>query len=362
MTIPFLDLKASYLELKNEIDTAIARVLNSGWYILGTEVESFEEEFAFFCETDYAIGVADGLDALHLTLRAMDVGPGDEVIVPSNTFIATWLAVSELGATPVPVEPDLASFNIDPKKIEEAITPRTKAIIPVHLYGSPADLDPILLIAKKYNLWVLEDAAQAHGARYKGKKIGGHGDAVAWSFYPGKNLGALGDGGAVTTRNEDLAEKIRELRNYGSKVKYVHNVKGFNSRLDPIQAAVLRIKLARLDEWNSRRKLIAHNYLSSIINPAIILPMVSQYVDPAWHLFVVRAEHRVELQKHLTDAGVSTLIHYPIPPHKQKAYALDIRLPLAEKLAAEVLSIPIGPQLSNADVFKTILALNSWAF
>lgn len=362
MSIPFLDLKASYLELKNEIDTAVARVLDSGWYILGSEVECFEEEFASFCDTNHAIGVADGLDALHLALRAMDVGPDDEVIVPSNTFIATWLAVSECGATPVPVEPDMLSYNLDPARLEEAITPKTKAIIPVHLYGHPADLDPILSIAQKYNLWVLEDAAQAHGARYKGKRIGGHGDAAAWSFYPGKNLGALGDGGAVTTRHADLAEKIRELRNYGSKEKYVHKVKGFNSRLDPIQAAVLRVKLARLDDWNARRKEIAHNYLSSINNSAINLPRVAEYVDPVWHLFIVRTEHRVALQQHLTDAGVSTLIHYPTPPHQQKAYAMDVSLPLAEQLACEVLSLPIGPQLSHANVLKIIQALNSWAY
>lgn len=361
MIIPFLDLKASYLELKNEIDTAVARVLDSGWYILGTEVECFEEEFASFCDTNHAIGVADGLDALHLVLRAMDVGPGDEVIVPSNTFIATWLAVSECGATPVPVEPDMLAYNLDPLKLEAAITPKTKAIIPVHLYGHPADLDPILSIAQKYDLWVLEDAAQAHGARYKGKRIGGHGDAAAWSFYPGKNLGALGDGGAVTTRHAHLAEKIRELRNYGSKEKYVHNVKGFNSRLDPIQAAVLRTKLAKLDDWNARRKEIASNYFSGVKNPAIILPGVAENVDPVWHLFVVRTEHRLALQKHLTEAGVSTLIHYPTPPHKQKAYAMDVSLPLAEQLSSEVLSLPIGPQLNHANVLKTIQALNSWA-
>ncbi len=360
MSIPFLDLKASYLELKNEIDTAVARVLDSGWYILGSEVECFEEEFASFCDTNHAIGVADGLDALHLALRAMDVGPGDEVIVPSNTFIATWLAVSECGATPVPVEPDMMAYNLDPLKLEEAITPKTKAIIPVHLYGHPADLDPILSIAQKYNLWVLEDAAQAHGARYKSKRIGGHGDAAAWSFYPGKNLGAIGDGGAVTTRHADLAEKIRELRNYGSKEKYFHNIKGFNSRLDPLQASVLRVKLAKLDEWNARRNQIAQSYLSSIRNPNIILPRVAEYADPVWHLFVVRTEHRLALQKHLTDAGISTLIHYPIPPHQQKAYAMDIRMPLAEALASQILSLPIGPHLCMENSIEIIHRLNIW--
>jgi dTDP-4-amino-4,6-dideoxygalactose transaminase len=361
MTIPFLNLKASYLELKSEIDAAIARVLDSGWYILGTEVEAFEEEFASFCDTEHAIGVADGLDALHLSLRAMGVGPGDEVIVPSNTFIATWLAVSECGASPIPVEPDVSSYNIDPVKLESAITPKTKAIIPVHLFGQSADLDPILFIAHKYNLWVLEDAAQAHGARYKGKRIGGHGDAAAWSFYPGKNLGAFGDGGAVTTRDANLAMKIRELRNYGSEKKYVCNTKGFNSRLDPIQAAVLRVKLAKLDEWNVRRTQIAKKYILGINNPAIVLPKIADYADSVWHLFVIRTAHRPALQDHLTDAGVSTLIHYPIPPHQQKAYAFDMTLPLAEQLANEVLSLPIGPQLSHADVLKTIEALNSWS-
>lgn len=360
MNVPFLNLRAAVDELRAEIDISIGRVLNSGQYILGNEVEAFENEFSSFCETENAIGVADGLDAIHLALRAMDVGPGDEVIVPSNTFIATWLAVSECGATPVPVEPEMLFYNLDPVKLEQAITSRTKVIIPVHLYGHPADLDPILLIAQRYNLLVLEDAAQAHGASYKGKKIGGHGDAAAWSFYPGKNLGAIGDGGAVTTRHADLAEKIRELRNYGSKEKYVHNLKGFNSRLDPIQAAILRIKLARLDEWNARRKEIARNFFSGIMNPAVILPRVAEFADPAWHLFVIRTEHRLALQKHLMDAGVSTLIHYPIPPHQQKAYAADISLPLAEQLAAEVLSLPIGPHLSHPDVLRTIQALNSW--
>jgi dTDP-4-amino-4,6-dideoxygalactose transaminase len=247
--IPFLDLHASYLELKFEIDEAVTRVLNSGWYILGPEVEAFENEFATYCQTKFSIGLANGLDALTLALRAMDVGPGDEVIVPSNTYIATWLAVSQCGATPVPVEPDDRTYNIDPVSIVAAITPRTKVILPVHLYGQPADLDPILEIARKHGLRVLEDGAQAHGARYKGQRIGGHGDAVAWSFYPGKNLGAIGDGGAVTTNDPVIADRIRVLRNYGSHVKYVNEVKGFNSRLDPIQAAILRVKLNKLDVW-----------------------------------------------------------------------------------------------------------------
>ncbi len=246
MQVPFLDLRGAYLELQQEIDEAVARVLDSGWYILGPEVEAFESEFANFCGAKHAVGVADGLDALHLALRAMDVGPGDEVIVPSNTYIATWLAVSQCGAIPVPVEPVEATYNIDPALIEAAITSRTKVVLPVHLYGQPADLDPIISIAKRNGLRVLEDAAQAHGARYKGQRIGAHGDAVAWSFYPGKNLGALGDGGAVTTSDAEVADRIRVLRNYGSSVKYVNEVKGYNSRLDPIQAAVLRVKLTFL--------------------------------------------------------------------------------------------------------------------
>ena len=255
--IPFLDLKSPYLELKQELDEAIARVVSSGWFVGGDECDQFEAEYATYCGATHAVGVANGLDALHLALRAMDVGPGDEVIVPSNTYIATWLAVSQCGATPVPVEPDARTYNIDPALIEAAITPRTKVILPVHLYGQPADMDPILAIARKHGLRVLEDGAQAHGARYKGQRLGAHGDAVAWSFYPGKNLGAMGDGGAVTTNDAQLADRIRVLRNYGSRVKYVNEVQGYNSRLDPLQAAILRVKLAHLDEWNARRSAIA---------------------------------------------------------------------------------------------------------
>ena len=258
--IPFLDLRASYLELKSDIDRAIARVVDGGWYILGPEVEAFEAEYGVYCGAKHAIGVANGLDALHLALRALGVGAGDEVIVPANTYIATWLAVSQCGATPVPVEPDERTFNIDPAFIEAAITTRTRVILPVHLYGQPADLDPILEVARKHGLCVLEDAAQTHGARYKGRRLGAHGDAVAWSFYPGKNLGAMGDGGAVTTNDPQIADRIRVLRNYGSRAKYVNEVQGFNSRLDPLQAAILRVKLTHLDEWNARRAAIARQY------------------------------------------------------------------------------------------------------
>lgn len=354
MKVPFLDLRAAYLEIKTEIDAAVARALDSGWYIGGPEVDAFEAEFAAYCEAKHAIGVANGLDALHLALLAMDVGPGDEVIVPSNTYIATWLAVSQCGATPVPVEPVEATFNIDPDRIEAAITPRTKVILPVHLYGQPADIDPILAIARKHGLRVLEDGAQAHGARYKGKRLGAHSDAVAWSFYPGKNLGAMGDGGAVTTNDPDIADRIRVLRNYGSRVKYVNEVKGFNSRLDPIQAAVLRVKLRHLDEWNGRRTALAQQYLARLAGSELVLPHVPEWAEPVWHLFVVRHAQRDVLAQRLADAGVGSLIHYPIPPHMQTAYedaSFDAgAFPLAAKMAEQVLSLPIGPHLPAAAI------------
>jgi dTDP-4-amino-4,6-dideoxygalactose transaminase len=358
MKVPFLDLGASYIELKPEIDAAIQRVLSSGWYILGPEVEAFEAEWANYCEAKYAVGLANGLDALILALRALGVGKGDEVIVPSNTYIATWLAVTAVGARPVPVEPDPATYNIDPARIAAAITPATRALLPVHLYGQPADLDPILELARKHNIALVEDAAQAHGARYKGRRIGGHGDVVCWSFYPGKNLGALGDGGAITTNRADLADRIRVLRNYGSRVKYVNEVQGVNSRLDPIQAAVLRAKLPHLDAWTDRRRAIAAAYAEGLRDSGLILPHVPDWADPVWHLYVVRSPDRDGLQKRLAEAGVGTLIHYPIPPHMQAAYAnlglAPDALPLARQLAGEVLSLPIGPQLSLAAVKKLV--------
>lgn len=365
LDVPFLPLDKAYQEIKQEIDSAVIKSLESGWYILGSEVEAFESEFAIYCEAANCVSVANGLDALHLALRALGVGPGDEVIVPSNTYIATWLAVSQCGATPVPAEPNEATFNIDPTLIEAAITSRTKVILPVHLYGHPADLDPISAIAKKYGLKVLEDAAQAHGATYKGKKIGAHGDAVAWSFYPGKNLGAMGDGGAVTCNNPEVADRIRVLRNYGSRVKYVNEVEGYNSRLDPVQAAILRVKLRHLDNWNSRRKAVASHYQQNLQNPAIGLPEVQPYADPAWHLFVVRTKNRQGVQQYLQEQGVNTLIHYPIPPHLQQAYSkLDYKagmFPLAEALANEVLSIPIGPHLQYEQMLKVVDALNRFS-
>jgi dTDP-4-amino-4,6-dideoxygalactose transaminase len=361
--IPFLDLGAAYRELKPEIDAAVSRVLESGWYILGPEVEAFEAEWAAYCDAKHAVGVAKGLDALTLALRALDIGPGDEVIVPSNTYIATWLAVSSVGATPVPVEPDVATHNINPALIEAAITSRTRALLPVHLYGQPADMDPILDIASHHGLRVIEDAAQAHGARYKGQRIGAHGDIACWSFYPGKNLGAIGDAGAITTNDTALAERVALLRNYGSRQKYVNEEAGVNSRLDPIQAAVLRVKLEVLDEWTERRRAVASAYTKGLAQSDVILPHVPDWADPAWHLYVVRTSDRDALQDRLTEAGIGTLVHYPIPPHMQKAYAdmqiLPDAFPLARDLAREVLSLPMGPQLGLDQVHDTIVALQN---
>lgn len=350
--IPFLDLKAPHVELREEIMEAISRVVDSGWYILGAEVDAFEAEYAEYCETKHCVGLANGLDALHLALRAMDVGAGDEVIVPSNTYIATWLAVSQCGATPVPVEPLESTYNIDPALIEAAISPRTKVILPVHLYGQPADMDPIVAIARAHGIRVLEDGAQAHGARYKGRRIGAHGDAVAWSFYPGKNLGALGDGGAVTTDEPELADRLRLLRNYGSRIKYINEVQGYNSRLDPLQAAALRVKLKYLDAWNDRRRTIASLYSNRLTSADLILPFVPDWAEPAWHLYVVRSLNRKVLSDRLTSEGIGTLIHYPVPPHMQSAYSgANIAagsLPVAQQLADEVLSLPIGPHMFQA--------------
>jgi dTDP-4-amino-4,6-dideoxygalactose transaminase len=362
--IPFLDLAAAYRELKPEIDAAVSRVLESGWYILGPEVEAFEAEWAAYCDAKHAVGLANGLDALTLALRALDIGPGDEVIVPSNTYIATWLAVTGVGATPIPVEPDVATHNIDPARIEAAITSRTRALLPVHLYGQTADMDPILDIAQRHGLRVIEDAAQAHGARYKGKRIGAHGDIVCWSFYPGKNLGALGDAGAITTNDTALAERVAILRNYGSRQKYVNEVQGVNSRLDPIQAAVLRVKLKHLDDWTDHRRTIADVYTQGLAESGLILPYVPEWAEPVWHLYVVRSAERDALQARLDTAGIGTLIHYPIAPHMQDAYAgLGIAadaLPLARQLATEVLSLPIGPQLGLKEADVVVRFINDF--
>jgi dTDP-4-amino-4,6-dideoxygalactose transaminase len=350
MKVPFLDLKAPYAELKDEFDDAARRVMESGGFILGAEVEGFENEFAAYCEAAHCIGVGNGLEALHLVLRAMEIGPGDEVIVPANTYIATWLAVSQAGATPVPVEPDERTYNLDPARIEEAITSRTRAIMPVHLYGQTADMDALRELADRHGLKLIEDAAQSQGARYRGKRAGGIGDAAAFSFYPGKNLGAMGDAGAITTNDAQLADRIRVLRNYGSRVKYYNETKGFNSRLDEMQASILRIKLRKLDEWNDRRRQVAEYYLQTLEGaPDLTLPYVPATADPIWHLFVVRHPRRDALQKHLADHGVGTIIHYPVPPHLQDAYAelgyRKGRLPISERMADEVLSLPMGPHL-----------------
>jgi dTDP-4-amino-4,6-dideoxygalactose transaminase len=361
MRVPFLDVGATYLELKEELDAAVSRVLSSGWYLLGAEIAAFEEEFAAHVEVKHCIGVANGLDALHLALRAMNVGSGDEVIVPSNTYIATWLAVNYAGATPVPVEPDLRTYNLDPALIEAAITPRTRAILPVHLYGQPANMDPICEIAQRYGLWVLEDSAQAQGARYRGRRVGGVGHAAGWSFYPAKNLGAFGDAGAVTTNDDGLADRLRELRNYGSKVKYVNEERGFNSRLDEIQAAVLRVKLRHLDSWNDRRRRIAAQYLDLLHQTDLVLPWVETWADPVWHLFVVRSQQRDQLMRRLQEAGIGVLIHYPIPPHLQAAYRdLDRprgSFPVSEMIHQEVLSLPIGPHLDEAQAASVVATL-----
>lgn len=360
--VPFLDFQEAHLEIRQELDAAYDRVLNSGWFILGKEVEAFEREFAAYCEAEHCVGVGNGLEALHLILRAYGIGPGDEVIVPANTYIATWLAVSYAGARPVPVEPDARTYNIDPALIEAAITPATKAILPVHLYGQPAEMDPINAIAARHGLKVIEDAAQAHGARYRGRRVGGLGDAAGFSFYPGKNLGALGDGGAVVTNDVELADRVRVLRNYGSRVKYHNEVKGFNSRLDEIQAALLRAKLPVLDDWNARRREVAARYRDELAGSELGLPFVPEWAEPVWHLFVVRHPRRDELQQRLQQAGIGTMIHYPIPPHLQPAYAeLGFGVgafPITETIHREVVSLPMGPQLTGAQQGRVLAAVN----
>lgn len=362
----FLDLKAGYLELQQELDEAYQRVMSSGWYILGDELTLFEKEFAAYCEVAHCIGVGNGLDALHLTLKARGIGPGDEVIVPANTFIASWLAVSYCGAISVPVEPDVKTYNIDISKIEGAITSRTRAIMPVHLYGQPADMDPVADLAKRYDLFVLEDAAQAHGARYREKRVGSLGDAAAFSFYPGKNLGAYGDGGAIVTNNADLARNVRMLRNYGSRKKYIHDAKGLNSRLDELQAAFLRVKLKRLDHWNEKRRSVALRYLERLKTcPDITLPQAPEWAEAVWHQFVIQHENRDALQRQLLDNGIETLVHYPVPPHEQKAYQDNkqlerLDLVLTKAMSRKILSLPISPflseneQLDLIDVLKEI--------
>jgi dTDP-4-amino-4,6-dideoxygalactose transaminase len=349
LKVPFLNLRDTYLELKSEINEAVLDVLDSGQYILGQQLDRFETDWARFCEAKFAVGTGNGLDALYLALKAIGIKPGDEVIVPSYTFIATWLAVSRCGAIPIPVEPLIDTYNINPDLIESAVSSKTKAIVPVHLFGQPADIEPIRRIAKKYGLMVVEDAAQAHGARYNGRRIGAHSDVVAWSFYPGKNLGAFGDAGAITTDNFELASKVRTMSNYGSRDKYIHEVEGINSRLDPIQAAVLSVKLMYLDAWNDRRSRLAAAYLFGLKDSSLVLPVTSHFAESVWHLFVVRTEMRDSVRESLEGSSISTLVHYPVPPHLQRTYrSMRYRpQPIAELLASQVLSLPFGPHLQD---------------
>jgi len=364
--IPFLDLKGLNAQYRAELIEACTRVIDSGWYIQGNECKEFDKEFAQYCGSKYAIGVANGLDALILILRAYKemgiMSDGDEVIVPSNTYIASILAISQNNLVPILVEPDMATYLIDANKIEEKITSKTKAILPVHLYGQTCEMDKINEIAKKYNLKVIEDSAQSHGAYYKDKRSGNLGDASGFSFYPGKNLGALGDGGAVTTNDEELANAIKALGNYGSHKKYENLYKGINSRLDEIQAAMLRVKLKHLDEESNKRREIANYYLENIKNDNLILPTVRVEDNHVWHLFVIRTNKRDELQKYLLDNGIQTLIHYPLPPHKQMAYKEwnSESYAISEQIHDEVLSLPISGVQSLEDTKRIVEILNGF--
>ena len=354
MKVPFLDLRPAYDELRTELDGAYRRVMESGQYLLGPELEQFEAEFARYCDAKYCIGVGNGLDALHLILRAYGIGAGDEVIVPTNTFIATWLAVTYAGAVLVPIEPDPQTFNVTAEQVERATTRKTKAVIPVHLYGQPVDMDPITDVGRKRGFKVIEDSAQAQGARYKGRRTGSLGDAAAFSFYPAKNIGAIGDGGAVTTNDADLADRVRMLRSYGSRKKYEHERPGYNSRLDELQAAFLRVKLRKLDEWNERRHAVASRYLNELSGvPGLKLPCVPQWAGPVWHIFAMRYRQRDKIQAALSAAGIGTVIHYPIPPHLSGAYAdagwKISDFPVAEEIAKTELSLPIGPHLGSKE-------------
>ncbi|MFB2642100.1 DegT/DnrJ/EryC1/StrS family aminotransferase [Shewanella bicestrii] len=365
--INFLDLKAINNQYQQELKDACDRVIDSGWYIMGNELTQFETEFAAYCGTKHAIGVANGLDALILTLRAWKelgkLNAGDEVIVQANTYIASVLAITENDLVPVLVEPNSASYNLDPATLVAAITPKTKAILPVHLYGQLCPMPEIMAIAQEHNLLVLEDCAQAHGAEINGKRAGNWGNAAGFSFYPGKNLGALGDAGAITTNNDELAQTLKALRNYGSHKKYENLYQGVNSRLDEIQAAMLRVKLRYLEAETARRQHIAQTYRTNINNPLITLPQLKEELAHVWHLFVVRCENRGALQQHLTDNGVQTLIHYPIPPHKQQAYRqyAEMQLPLTEQIHQQVLSIPLDPTMSDEAVQQVIAAMNEFA-
>ena len=364
MNVPFLDLRAGDVLIRDEMDAAVRRVLDSSWYILGPEVEAFEREFAQYCGARFCVGVANGLEALQLALAALGLEPGDQVIVPSNTYIASWLAITHARATPVPVEPDERTHNIDPDRIEAAITSRTRAIMPVHLYGRPADIISIQAIAERHGLAIVGDAAQAHGAAIRNHRVGSLATATAFSFYPSKNLGAMGDGGAVTTNDEPLANRLRQLRHYGTTDRYTNPQIGFNSRLDELQAAILRVKLRHLNDWNAKRDAIAQSYLALMQADQLVLPLpADDEHQSAWHLFVVRCPNRHAMMAHLKQAGIGHLIHYPIPPHLQGAYAnlhhASGSLPVAERLAQEVLSLPLHPHLSDHQVDAVIKAVNS---
>ncbi|MEZ9145896.1 DegT/DnrJ/EryC1/StrS family aminotransferase [Vibrio sp. 10N.286.52.C3] len=364
--ISFLDLKNINQQYQQELKEACARVIDSGWYIMGAELTAFEQEFAAYCGTQHCIGVANGLDALTLTLRAWkELGrlqSGDEVIVPANTYIASVLAITENDLVPVLVEPDEHTFNLSPSNIQDALTVKTKAILPVHLYGQISPMDEIIDLAKENKLLVLEDCAQSHGAELKGKKCGSWGDAAGFSFYPGKNLGALGDAGAITTNDAELAKILRALRNYGSHKKYENKYQGVNSRLDEIQAAMLRIKLRHLDSETIRRQKIADLYLGRIDHPEVILPKLITKEGHVWHLFVIRSKKREELQHWLLEHGVQTLIHYPVPPHKQPAYSAlnKVSKPTTESIHDQVISLPLDPTMKDADVIKVIELINGF--
>lgn len=362
MNIPFLDLASLHRSIRDPLEAAFQRVVDSNCFVLGCELEAFEQEFAEYCGVKNCIGVGNGLEAIRLLLKAYDIGPGDEVLVPSNTFIATWLAVTDCGATPVPVEPNIATHNIDPKNIVNSISSRTRAIIPVHLYGQPADMDLINQYASKYDLVVIEDAAQSQGALYKGRMSGSLGHAAATSFYPGKNLGALGDGGAVLTDDDAIAAKVKKLRNYGSNIKYQHDLAGYNSRLDEMQAAFLRTKLMYLDGWNEQRKVVAHHYSKALLGVDIDVPFVPDYADPVWHLYVIKTSRRDELQDFLAKLGVCTGVHYPTPPHRQKCYAdySNQDFPIADILANQVLSLPISPAISINQIEYVASSVNKF--
>lgn len=363
--IKFLDLKAINARYRHRLDAAVSRVLESGWYLLGEECVAFEQEFANWCGVKHCIGCANGLDALKLIIQAYGFGHGDEIIAPANTYIASLISISANGAEPVLVEPDINTYLIDPEKIERRITSRTKAIMVVHLYGRAMDMMRIWEIAKKYNLKVIEDSAQAHGAMFNGRRVGNLGDASGFSFYPGKNLGCLGDGGAVTTNDDALAEKIRALRNYGSDVKYHFPYRGTNSRLDEMQAAFLRVKLPYLDDDNAVRRRIAERYCSEIKNPDVVLPhLPNDAMQNVWHCFPVRVQNRAEFQQYLSDNGIQTVIHYPIPPHCQPAYTEwhNLSLPITEKIHEEIISLPISPVMTGDEVRKVVGVVNDYGY